>query len=54
MPSVGYWQRALADIKEIGRFTIHNRGAYQADKYVTTCSNATKQPWYGPNPHLWR
>lgn len=35
MPKVDYSERARANIKEIGRYTIRNWGALQADKYVS-------------------
>ena len=36
MPKVEYSERARANIKDIGRYTILNWGAYQADEYVSS------------------
>lgn len=35
MPKVDYSEQARANIKDIGRYTILNWGAQQADKYVS-------------------
>lgn len=35
MPKIEYSERARADIKAIGRYTIQNWGAHQADTYVS-------------------